>query len=145
MEMTEQALCGQCSVCGRVTELLELPGRTGKFCLACSADLATVILLGPRSTLQRWLGGVRPRWSVNLRRLAPGCWAERNLHIRSQMKDGHGCPLSLHFAPKMGRAAAEAAALWVQIYPKPVYQNKHFTSIINVRVSGQLHCGPITD
>ena len=46
MEMTEQALCGQCSVCGRVTELLELPGRTDKFCLACSADLATVILLG---------------------------------------------------------------------------------------------------
>jgi len=25
MEMTEQVLCGQCSVCGRVTELLELP------------------------------------------------------------------------------------------------------------------------
>jgi hypothetical protein len=46
MEMTEQALSGQCSVCGRVTELLELPGRTDKFCLACSADLATVILLG---------------------------------------------------------------------------------------------------
>ncbi len=46
MEMTEQALSGQCSVCGRVTELLDLPGRTGKFCLPCSADLATVILLG---------------------------------------------------------------------------------------------------
>jgi hypothetical protein len=46
MEMTEQALSGHCSVCGGVTELLELPGRTGKFCLSCSADLATVILLG---------------------------------------------------------------------------------------------------
>jgi hypothetical protein len=46
MEMTEQALSGQCSVCGRVTELLDLPGRTDKFCLPCSADLATVILLG---------------------------------------------------------------------------------------------------
>jgi hypothetical protein len=46
MEMTEQALMGHCSVCGRVMELLELPGRTDKFCLPCSADLATVILLG---------------------------------------------------------------------------------------------------
>ena len=46
MEMTEQALSGQCSVCGRVTELLALPGKTEKFCLPCSADLATVILLG---------------------------------------------------------------------------------------------------
>ena len=46
METTEQDLIGQCSVCGRVKELLELPGKTDKFCLACSADLATVILLG---------------------------------------------------------------------------------------------------
>lgn len=46
MEITEQALRGHCSVCGGVMELLELPGRTGKFCLSCSADLATVILLG---------------------------------------------------------------------------------------------------
>jgi hypothetical protein len=46
MEMTEQDLLGQCSVCGRVTELLELPGRTDQFCLSCSADLATVLLLG---------------------------------------------------------------------------------------------------
>jgi hypothetical protein len=45
MEMTEQTLCGQCSVCGRVTELLKLLGRTDKFCLECSADFATVILL----------------------------------------------------------------------------------------------------
>jgi hypothetical protein len=46
MEMTEQDLMGQCSVCGRVTALLELPGRGDKFCLSCSADLATVLLLG---------------------------------------------------------------------------------------------------
>ena len=46
MEMTEQALIGHCSVCGRATELLELPGKTDKFCLPCSADLATVMLLG---------------------------------------------------------------------------------------------------
>ncbi|MCU1241264.1 MAG: hypothetical protein JWO71_1990 [Candidatus Acidoferrum typicum] len=46
MEMTEQDLIGHCSVCGRVTELMELLGRKDKFCLECSADLATVILLG---------------------------------------------------------------------------------------------------
>jgi hypothetical protein len=46
MEMTEEDLIGHCSVCGRVTELMELPGKAGKFCLSCSADLATVILLG---------------------------------------------------------------------------------------------------
>jgi hypothetical protein len=46
METTDQDLIGHCSVCGCVTELLELPGRTDKFCLPCSADLATVILLG---------------------------------------------------------------------------------------------------
>jgi hypothetical protein len=46
METTEEDLIGQCSVCGRVTELMELPGKAGKFCLSCSADLATVILLG---------------------------------------------------------------------------------------------------
>ena len=42
---TEQDLVGQCSVCGLVVKLFELPGRTEKFCLACSADLATAILL----------------------------------------------------------------------------------------------------
>jgi hypothetical protein len=46
MQTAKEDLIGHCSVCGRVTELLELPGRTDKFCLACSADLATVILLG---------------------------------------------------------------------------------------------------
>jgi hypothetical protein len=46
METTEQDLISQCSVCGHVTELLELPGRTDKLCLPCSADLATVISLG---------------------------------------------------------------------------------------------------
>lgn len=35
----------QCSVCGRETELKELPGRSEKYCLECSADMATSILL----------------------------------------------------------------------------------------------------
>jgi hypothetical protein len=35
----------QCSVCGKATELVQLPGRTEKYCLECSADIATSILL----------------------------------------------------------------------------------------------------
>jgi hypothetical protein len=46
MDTTEKDVISQCSMCGRVTELFELPGRADKFCLSCSADLATVILLG---------------------------------------------------------------------------------------------------
>jgi hypothetical protein len=36
---------GHCSVCGRIGQLVELPGRIDKSCLACSADLATATLL----------------------------------------------------------------------------------------------------
>ena len=35
----------QCSVCGRIGELFELPGRSEKYCLSCSADVGTSILL----------------------------------------------------------------------------------------------------
>jgi len=35
----------QCSTCGRQAELFELPGRKEKYCLECSADIATSILL----------------------------------------------------------------------------------------------------
>jgi len=42
---TEQDLVGQCSVCGRIEALFELPGRIEKCCFDCSADLATAILL----------------------------------------------------------------------------------------------------
>jgi hypothetical protein len=34
-----------CGLCGRIRDLFELPGRPEKFCLECSADLATVIQL----------------------------------------------------------------------------------------------------
>ena len=36
---------GHCGLCGEFAELFELPGRTDKFCLGCSADLATASLL----------------------------------------------------------------------------------------------------
>jgi hypothetical protein len=42
---SEQYLVGQCSVCSLVAESFELPGRTEKYCRACSADVATAILL----------------------------------------------------------------------------------------------------
>jgi hypothetical protein len=42
---TEQDSTAQCSVCGRIEALFELPGRAEKCCLECSADLATAILL----------------------------------------------------------------------------------------------------
>jgi hypothetical protein len=42
---TEQDSIAQCSVCGRIEPLCELPGRTDQCCLECSADLATAILL----------------------------------------------------------------------------------------------------
>jgi hypothetical protein len=35
----------QCDVCRRRTELFELPGRREKYCLECSAEVATSILL----------------------------------------------------------------------------------------------------
>jgi hypothetical protein len=41
----EEPSSRQCCVCGHRTELFDLPGRTGKYCLECSADVATSILL----------------------------------------------------------------------------------------------------
>jgi hypothetical protein len=42
---TEQDLIGRCGVCGRISEIFELPGRFEACCLECSADLAAAILL----------------------------------------------------------------------------------------------------
>jgi hypothetical protein len=41
----ERNVAKQCGLCGRIRDLFELPGRPEKFCLECSADLATVIQL----------------------------------------------------------------------------------------------------
>jgi hypothetical protein len=45
LEDANQEFIGHCSVCGCVTELVELPGSIEKFCLECSGDVATAILL----------------------------------------------------------------------------------------------------
>jgi hypothetical protein len=42
---TEFDLSGRCSVCGHYGEVFDLPGRFEKYCLECSADVATAILL----------------------------------------------------------------------------------------------------
>ncbi len=41
----ERNVAKLCGLCGRIRDLFELPGRPEKFCLECSADLATVIQL----------------------------------------------------------------------------------------------------
>jgi hypothetical protein len=41
----EEDLSSQCSVCGRIEELFQLPGRPERYCLGCSADIATTSLL----------------------------------------------------------------------------------------------------
>jgi hypothetical protein len=38
-------LSGHCSVCGHFAELFQIPGRKDKYCLGCSADVATARLL----------------------------------------------------------------------------------------------------
>jgi len=42
---TEFDLSGRCSVCGHFGEVFDLPGRFEKYCLECSADVATAIVL----------------------------------------------------------------------------------------------------
>jgi len=42
---SEGAPISQCNICGRHSELFELPGGSEKYCLECSADVATSILL----------------------------------------------------------------------------------------------------
>jgi len=42
---SEEGSIPPCSVCGQRKELVDLPGRSEKYCLACSADVATSILL----------------------------------------------------------------------------------------------------
>jgi hypothetical protein len=45
LQSVQQEPPATCSVCGSNTELFDLPGRTEKFCLACSADVATAVVL----------------------------------------------------------------------------------------------------
>ncbi len=42
---TEHDSAAQCTICGRIQPLFELPGRAERCCFQCSEDLATAILL----------------------------------------------------------------------------------------------------
>jgi hypothetical protein len=41
----QEAIVAKCRLCGQREELFELPEEPGEYCLACSADVATAILL----------------------------------------------------------------------------------------------------
>ena len=41
----EEGLVAKCNICGRIEASFRLPGTTEKFCLGCSADFATIIVL----------------------------------------------------------------------------------------------------
>jgi hypothetical protein len=45
LEQQDQDVVGHCSVCGRISELFELPGRVENYCLECSADVAAAVVL----------------------------------------------------------------------------------------------------
>jgi len=45
LEQVDQDVDGHCSMCGHISELFELPGRVEKYCLECSADVATAAVL----------------------------------------------------------------------------------------------------
>jgi hypothetical protein len=47
---------GACGLCGRTTELFELPERAEKLCLACSADFATAVVLRTEIDTATWAG-----------------------------------------------------------------------------------------
>jgi hypothetical protein len=68
---------GHCSVCGCVTELVELLGRIDKFCLECSGDVATAILLAAEIDAAMLSGRIRTNWCLNSLRSAAGCSSER--------------------------------------------------------------------
>ena len=44
-EQETPAEIAQCCLCGRLNEIYDLPGRGEKYCLACSADFASVAQL----------------------------------------------------------------------------------------------------
>jgi hypothetical protein len=55
-EQNESAAPTQCSLCGHHSDLVELPGIPQKYCPACSADVATTILLKTEINAA-WLSG----------------------------------------------------------------------------------------
>ena len=70
----------RCHVCGQKEELFELPGRKEKYCLECSADVATSILLtteidAARSAGEETAGLVAEFLNVGRKMLARAQWS----------------------------------------------------------------------
>jgi hypothetical protein len=62
----ELNVAGQCSVCGRVRDLVELPGRPEKFCMECSADLAIAVHLADEIAAATRTGCNADAWTAEL-------------------------------------------------------------------------------
>ncbi len=56
LSSVQQDLRGVCSMCGQSTELFELPGRTERLCLGCSADVASAVVLRTEIDAATWAG-----------------------------------------------------------------------------------------
>jgi len=56
LSRVKQEMVSACGMCGRVTELFELPGRAERFCLGCSADVATAVVLRTEIDSATWAG-----------------------------------------------------------------------------------------
>jgi hypothetical protein len=94
----ERNVAKRCEICGRVRDLFELPGRPEKFCLECSADLATVIQLSTEIGAAARAGGSTDRktnhfvlrldgnWGARARRV---CTANSKPSITIEISDCH--------------------------------------------------------
>ena len=72
---------GQCSVCGRVQELFEFPGRREKFCLGCSADVAILVHLAHEIAAAKRTGTDTDAWEDEFSKVS------RRMLERSQFAD----------------------------------------------------------
>jgi hypothetical protein len=80
-------LSGSCGLCGRDEELFELPRAAGRYCLSCSADLATALLLTEEIDAGRMSGRYVEDLAAELSELSAGMLA------RSQSLDFGDVPL----------------------------------------------------
>jgi hypothetical protein len=75
---SEEPSSEQCGVCGRRMELCELPGRSGKYCLECSADVATSMLLKTEIDAATLAGRETEGLVAEFAELSHGCSKDRS-------------------------------------------------------------------
>ena len=74
----EEPFSLQCRICGHRTKLFDLPGRTGKYCLECSADVATSILLTTEIDAATLAGQDASALVAEFSQLSTACLKERS-------------------------------------------------------------------